>query len=166
MFTSLWLFLTQYPSRIKDSLMKKERWGWIQLMILLGVLFWLLNHVLFQTVWIDFLLWLAFPLALGLFVVFGSMPVLERGRLFYTPMNTFYLFEVLCFFSIVYRLTQFQSQAYDEIYLFLLGLGFQIIVSLIHRWMNRQLFFSYTYLLFILIWVLGFLYYSLAITIS
>lgn len=166
MFTSLWLFLTQYPSRIKASLIKKERWGLVQIIILLGLLFWLLNHVLFQTVWIDFLLWLAFPLALALFVTLGSMPVLERGRLFYTPMNSFYLFEILCFFSIVYRLTQFQSQAYDEIYLFLLGLGIQIIVSLIHRSLNRKLYFSSTYLLFLLIWVLGFLYYSLAITIS
>ena len=166
MFTSLWLFLTQYPGQIKASLMKKERWGWIQIGILLGLLFWLLNTLLFQTVWIDFLLWLALPLLLAFYVTLGSMPVLERGRLFYTPMNLFYLFEVLCFFSIVYRLTRFQSQAYDEIYLFLLGFAVQIVVSLIHRSLNRKLYFSYTYLLFIVIWVIGFLTYSLAITIS
>lgn len=166
MFTSLWLFLTQYPGKIKASIKKQERWGWVQLLIVFGLLLWFVNHFWLQTFWIDFLLWLAFPLALVLFVTLGSMPVLERGRLFYTPMNSFYLFEILCFFSIVYRLTQFQANAYDEIYLFLLGLGLQIIFSLIHRRINRQLYFSYSYLLFIMIWILGFLYYSLAITIA
>jgi hypothetical protein len=168
MLTRFVLWLIRYPNQLFRDFHAYRLWFWFQLSTILAILVIVLNRIVLTIDVVEFVL---------LFFVPSGMLFLQQRKQTKTstptsivqsmklhPFRSFLWLEFISFFLILYTKTSFSASAYDEIYLFIGFFVLQIIAYLyVVRRVRKSSKSDYltVYPFYLL---LGFLFYTLAIT--
>lgn len=166
MITKIILSILNYPRKLKKAIQLRHAYLMVQLLFWTGMLLVLLNHFFLQWFAVDFILWFILPLILMMIVLTHQKKDKELDELIHiAPFSSFFIFELIIFSSILYRQTQWDESSYDEFWLFLLPYLLQVFVYLLTLRSKHRPSRNRIYLFLIPLWILGFLFYSLAITV-
>lgn len=168
MLTRFVLWLIRYPNQLQRDFHGYRLWFWFQLSIILAVIVIVLNRLFLTMDIVEFVLLFFLPSGM-LFLqqrnkTKTSTPISIAQSMKLHPFRSFLWLEFISFFLILYTKTSLSASAYDEIYLFtgffiLQIIAYLYVVKRVKKSSKSDYLTVYPFYLLI-----GFLFYTLAIT--